>query len=347
MMETYDIAIIGTGPAGVSAAITATIRNKKIILFGSRELSDKIRKAHLIQNYPGLPECSGEDLSNAFAAHLQKMGIEITEEKINAVYPMGETFALQTMKNEMHQARSVILASGMVQGKLLPGEEELVGRGISYCATCDAPLYRGRSVAVIGYSPEAEEEVNFLSEVASEVLYFPVYRDEPKVSESVKVLRQIPQAILNKEAAEEALSLAQADPAKSSAKAPDSAKAPADSKALSAAGEVLSAASEALSVDALHPGQLALQPVQLAVQTAECAYPADGIFVLRSSVPAKQLIPGIEMDGEHVKVNLQMETSVPGCFACGDITGKPYQYVKAAGQGNVAALSAVGYLDQK
>lgn len=333
MMETYDIAIIGTGPAGVSAAITATIRNKKIILFGSRELSDKIRKAHLIQNYPGLPECSGEDLSNAFAAHLEKMGIEITEEKINVVYPMGETFALQTMKNEMYQARSVILACGMVQGKLLPGEEELVGRGVSYCATCDAPLYRGRSVAVIGYSPEAEEEVNFLSEVASEVLYFPVYRDEPKVAESVKVLRQIPQAILNKEAAEEALSLDQADPAKSSAKAPDSAKAPADSKALSAA-------SEALSVEALHPGQLA-------VQTAEGAYPADGIFVLRSSVPAKQLIPGIEMDGEHVKVNLQMETSVPGCFACGDITGKPYQYVKAAGQGNVAALSAVGYLDQK
>ena len=334
MMEIYDIAIIGTGPAGVSAAITATIRNKKIILFGSRELSDKIRKAHLIQNYPGLPECSGEDLSNAFAAHLEKMGIEITEEKINAVYPMGETFALQTMKNEMYQARSVILACGMVQGKLLPGEEELVGRGISYCATCDAPLYRGRSVAVIGYSAEAEEEVNFLSEVASEVLYFPVYRDEPKVAESVKVLRQIPQAILNKEAAEEALPLAQADPAKSSAKD-------------LASGEVLSATGEALSVDALHPGQLALQPGQLAVQTAEGAYPADGIFVLRSSVPAKQLIPGIEMDGEHVKVNLQMETSVPGCFACGDITGKPYQYVKAAGQGNVAALSAVGYLDQK
>lgn len=320
MMEIYDIAIIGTGPAGISAAITATIRNKKIILFGSRELSDKIRKAHLIQNYPGFPECSGEDLCNAFAAHLEKMGIEIAEEKINAVYPMGETFALQTMKNEMHQARSVILACGMVQGKLLPGEEELVGRGVSYCATCDAPLYRGRSVAVIGYSPEAEEEVNFLSEVASEVLYFPVYRVEPKVSESVKVVRQIPQAILNKEAAEEAFSLAQADPAKSSAKD--------------------LASGEALSVDALKQGQLA-------VQTTKGTFPADGIFVLRSSVPAGQLIPGIEMDGEHVKVNLQMETSVPGCFACGDITGRPYQYVKAAGQGNVAVLSAVSYLDQK
>ena len=319
-METYDIAIIGTGPAGISAAITATIRNKKIILFGSRELSDKIRKAHLIQNYPGFPECSGEDLCNAFAAHLEKMGIEITEEKINAVYPMGETFALQTMKNEMHQARSVILACGMVQGKLLPGEEDLVGRGVSYCATCDAPLYRGRSVAVIGYSLEAEEEVNFLSEVASEVLYFPVYRVEPKVSESVKVVRQIPQAILNKEAAEEAFSLAQADPAKSSAKD--------------------LASGEALSVDALKQGQLA-------VQTTKGTFPADGIFVLRSSVPAGQMIPGIEMDGEHVKVNLQMETSELGCFACGDITGRPYQYVKAAGQGNVAVLSAVSYLDQK
>ena len=87
--------------------------------------------------------------------------------------------------------------------------------------------------AVIGYSPEAEEEVNFLSEVASEVLYFPVYRDEPKVSESVKVVRQIPQAILNKEAAEEAFSLAQADPAKSSAKDL------ASGEALSAAGEAV------------------------------------------------------------------------------------------------------------
>ena len=175
-------------------------------------------------------------------------------------------------------------------------------------------------MAVIGYSPEAEEEVNFLSEVASEVLYFPIYRDEPKVSESVKVVRQIPQAILNKEAAEEAFSLDQADPAKSSAKD--------------------LASGEALSVDVLKQGQLA-------VQTTKGTFPADGIFVLRSSVPAGQLIPGIEMNGEHVKVNLQMETSVPGCFACGDITGRPYQYVKAAGQGNVAVLSAVSYLDQK
>ena len=69
-MERYDIAIIGTGPAGISAAITATIRNKNIVLLGSRNFSDKIEKAHLIENYPGLPEISGEDMADAFRKHL-------------------------------------------------------------------------------------------------------------------------------------------------------------------------------------------------------------------------------------------------------------------------------------
>lgn len=313
-MEIYDMAIIGTGPAGVSAAITATIRNKNIVLFGTRNLSDKIRKAHLIQNYPGLPERTGTELCDAFADHLDKMRIEITEQKINMVYAMGDKFALQTMSNEMYQARSVILASGMVQGSLLPGEEELVGRGVSYCATCDAPLYRGRSVAVIGYSPEAEKEANFLSEIASEVRYFPLYQQEPQVAKSVEIMRQVPRAILNNEDAKE--TLARVNP------------------------QGVSAHGGALPTKTLQPGQPA-------VETEESVLPVDGIFVLRSSIPAKQLIPGIEMDGEHVKVNLQMETSLPGCFACGDVTGRPYQYVKAAGQGNVAALSAAEYLDRE
>ena len=105
-METYDIAIIGTGPAGISAAITATIRNKKIILFGSRELSDKIRKAHLIQNYPGFPECSGEDLCNAFAAHLEKMGIEIKMCIRDRLKPMQRQ-TLYKMQNWMRQIEAV------------------------------------------------------------------------------------------------------------------------------------------------------------------------------------------------------------------------------------------------
>ena len=81
--------------------------------------------------------------------------------------------------------------------------------------------------------------------------------------------------------------------------------------------------------------------------TSAGSYPADCIFILRESVSPKNLVPGLQMDGNHVAVNLQMETNVPGCFACGDIAGRPYQYIKSAGQGNIAALSAVSYLDQK
>ena len=79
--------------------------------------------------------------------------------------------------------------------------------------------------------------------------------------------------------------------------------------------------------------------------TTGSAYDLDGVFFLRESVSPGQLVPGLEMDEGHVKVDRSMKTNIPGCFACGDITGQPYQYIKAAGEGNVAALSAVSYLD--
>ena len=127
-MERYDIAIIGTGPAGLSAAITATIRNKKVLLLGSRDLSGKLNKAHEIQNYLGFPAVKGEDLAAAFQKHIAEMGISITEKRVSAVYAMGDYFALQAGE-DMVEATAVILATGVVQGKPLPGEEELLGRG--------------------------------------------------------------------------------------------------------------------------------------------------------------------------------------------------------------------------
>jgi len=283
-MSRYDIAIIGTGPAGLSAAITATIRNKKVLLLGSRDLTLKLQKAHEIQNYLGFPAVSGAELAAAFQRHIDQMGIEITEKRINAVYAMGDYFALQS-GDEMIEASSVILATGVVQGKPLPGEEELLGHGVSYCATCDAPLYRGKRAAVIGYSPKEEAEAAFLAEVCSEVLYFPTYKEETSLPESVRVIREKVTGIEN-----------------------------------TAEGRV--------------------------VKTAENGYTVDGVFVLREAVAPGQLVPGLEVDGSHVAVNRKMEASIPGIFACGDIAGAPYQYIKAAGEGNVAALSAVSYLDQ-
>ncbi|MBR1585373.1 MAG: NAD(P)/FAD-dependent oxidoreductase [Clostridia bacterium] len=283
-MERYDVAIIGTGPAGLSAAITATIRNKKVLLLGSKDLSQKLAKAHEIQNYLGFPAVKGADLAAAFQRHIDQMGIEITEKRINAVYSMGDYFSLQA-GDEMIEATAVILATGVVQGKPLPGEEELLGRGVSYCATCDAPLYRGKEVAVIGYSPREEEEAAFLSEVCSRVLYFPTYKEETHLPEGVSVIREKVTGIEK-----------------------------ADEKRL--------------------------------VKTDEKGYAVDGVFVLREAVAPGQLVPGLAVDGSHVAVDRKMAASIPGCFACGDIAGTPYQYIKAAGEGNVAALSAVAYIDQ-
>ena len=181
----YDVAIIGTGPAGVSAALTAKNRNLSILLLGSREMSEKVAKAHEIRNYPGLPSVKGQDLANAFRKQLEEMEIPITETRIGAVYAMGDYFALQAGE-EMPEAKTVILATGVVMAKPLPGEEELLGRGVSYCATCDAPLYRGRTAAVIGYSPREEAEVAFLSNVCSKVTYFPMYKEEPDLPAAVE-----------------------------------------------------------------------------------------------------------------------------------------------------------------
>ena len=285
-MERYDIAIIGTGPAGISAAITAKIRNKRLLLFGSQPVSPKVEKAHEIQNYPGLPAVSGAGLAEALTNHLAAMDIAVTREQVGAVYEMGGYYGIQT-GGGIYEAQTVILATGVAMGRPLPGEEKLLGRGVSYCATCDAPLYRGKTAAVIGYNAEAEAEADFLSEMAAKVYYFPMYKPQPRVCEAVEVVRELPEAIEGE-------------------------------------GKVSG------------------------VRTREGnSFAADGVFVLRDAVAADRLVPGLATDGPHAAVNLQMETNLPGCFACGDLAGRPYQYIKAAGQGNVAALSAVAYLDGK
>ena len=284
-MSRYDIAIIGSGPAGLEAAITAKIRNKEIILFGSRDLSKKVSSAHEVLNYLGLPSISGKDMEEAFRRHIQEMGIEITEDKITAVYAYGDYFMLQRNNGELVEATTVILATGVVAGKPYPGEETFLGRGVSYCATCDAPLYKGKTVAVVGGSAHEEAEADFLSEVCGKVYYFPLYKETPSFRGDVEVIYEKPVEILG-----------------------------------------------TMKVSAL--------------RTDKGEYPVDCVFVLRDAQFPGQLVPGLETEGNAVKTDLQMKTNLPGLFVAGDLAGQPYQYIKSAGQGNVAALSAVNYLAQ-
>ena len=284
----YDIAIIGTGPAGISAAITAKLRNKNIILFGNKDLRDKINKAHSIKNYTGLPNVTGEELATALKNHLNDLDIEITEKRVNAVYSMGEYFALQVGK-EMIESKSLIIATGVTASKTLENEDEFLGRGVSYCATCDAHFCKGKDVAVIAYTKEAEEDALFLSEVCSSIKYFPLYDISNEIFDkygNIQIIKDKPIGFAGNMKAEKII-------------------------------------------------------------CENSSYDAFSTFVVRNNISADKLVPGLKTDGTHIIVDLQMETNIKGLFACGDIAGKPYQYIKSAGQGNIAALSAVAYLANK
>ena len=144
----YDCAVIGTGPAGLSAALNLKIHEKSFLWIGRRALSDKIARAEQIRNYPGFPDAGGDALAGAFRRHAEAMGLEITEAMVNSILPMGDHYALMAGA-DFYEARTLILTTGINQAGTLPGEAERVGRGVSYCATCDGGLYRGRTIAVV------------------------------------------------------------------------------------------------------------------------------------------------------------------------------------------------------
>ena len=164
----YDVLIIGAGPAGCSAALTLRNRNKTVLMAytgdGALGLAEKIN------NYPGTRGKSGREMLELFRAEALDAGAEIRKEKVSQLLPMGDTFSA-IVGPEIVSTRSVLLTIGASRGKEIPGEQTLLGRGVSYCATCDAMLYRGRPVLVIGTDQESVEEANFLSGVCSSVQY--------------------------------------------------------------------------------------------------------------------------------------------------------------------------------
>lgn len=191
MNERYDIAIIGSGPAGLSAALNARIRKKSFIIFGSKNLSNKLEKAEKINNYLGFFNRSGKEIKEEFEKHIEAMDINITEEKVNNIYSMGKYFSI--MANEkIYEATTIILATGVNFGKPFKGEEEFLGRGVGYCATCDAPLYKEKVVTIISYNKQEEKEANFLATVASKVYYVPMYKEEVEVDSSIEIIKDIP-----------------------------------------------------------------------------------------------------------------------------------------------------------
>ena len=238
-----------------------------------------------IKNYLGMPSVSGEELKEAFLQHILEMGITITNAHIDGIYPMGGYFVLSS-GSKMYEAKAVILATGAKASNLIPGEQQLLGNGVSYCATCDGLVYEGRTVAVVAYDEREEEDVRYLAKIARKVVFLPQYRSS-LVGRNVETVSGKP-----------------------------------------------------VGVKKLDDG------LCLSLENGETVI-ADGIFLLRDGdMSPTGLLPGLNREKNFIKVDRMMRTNVEGCFAAGDCVGAPFQYIKAAGEGNIAAHSAVAYLAQ-
>ncbi len=281
---TYDIAIIGAGPAGVSAAINARILDKSFIwLAGSLE-SKKVSKAEKILNYPGLPAVSGEELAKALRRHCESLSISPQAAKVTGIYPSKKSFTILA-GDEAPEARSVILCLGVESFKPIPGELDFLGRGISYCATCDGFLYRGKTIAVLCTDKRLEHEISFLAGIAAKVYLMPMYPGCEVQGDNIQMIQKYPRSF---------------------------------------------------------EGGMRLEKVCFKDGDGDIA--VDGAFLLKESLPPASLIQGLATEDGHIAVSRSCATNIPGVFAAGDCTGRPYQYAKAVGEGNVAAHSAVEYL---
>jgi len=276
--------------AGISAALTLQANGKSFLMFGSNRLSEKIEKAELIRNYPGLTNVTGMQFVEALQAQLKAMEIEIKNEKVAGMYALNGKFGVATNEGGYYESRAVILASGVESIKQIHGESEFLGRGVSYCATCDGFLYKGKKIAVVCTSKRLEHEIELLAGFADKVYAITLYQNVQLKADNVVQLKKMPVKIEGEKRVERMVF----------------------AQAIDGENKVLE---------------------------------IDGVFMLRETLFPTTLLGGLEISSDnHVVVSRNMETNIRGCFAAGDCTGRPYQYAKAIGEGNVAAHAVTEYL---
>ena len=169
-MEIYDLIIIGGGPAGITAGIYAARQKLNTLLITKSFGGQVARKAIMIENYPGFEEISGMELIQKLEKHLRKQKIDIERDEVTKLKKIGEKFFVQTKSKNRFQSKAVIVASGADPRPLeVPGEKEFIGKGVSYCTTCDAPLFANKTVAVIGGGNAGFEAAIFLSLIAKKI----------------------------------------------------------------------------------------------------------------------------------------------------------------------------------
>lgn len=174
--DMYDVAIIGAGPAGLSAALTLKMHNKSIVWFGTNALSDKVERSERIANYVGFSSISGKELNKRFRAQIETANLELTDKMVTQITSSKQGFMVLA-DNDIYKAKTVLLAIGSVPAKGINNEQELLGRGVSYCATCDGFLYKDKTIAVFCGAKRYEHEVDYLAELAEKVYLYTAYEN--------------------------------------------------------------------------------------------------------------------------------------------------------------------------
>jgi len=276
----FPVAVVGGGLAGYTAALTLKSLRVPYVWLGTKPFGEKLPAAEYVRNVPAFTG-DGTAFAAALREQAEREGIAFTRARIDGIFA-GNPFTL-TQTGEAITARAVILATGVQLSATVKGESELIGRGVSYCAVCDGALYRGKDIAVLIYSEEFAQEVEYLAGFARTVTVFCV-RCKPQFrAENILIVEGIPKEIV---------------------------------------------------------GEKRVQ----AVRHSNGEVAVDGVFLLKHSVPPSALAGGLRTENGAVCVGRNMETNLDGLFAAGDVTGKPFQFVKAAGEGLVAAYSAAEYV---
>ena len=185
----YDILIVGGGPAGMTAALYASRANKSVCLIEKASFGGQITSSPRVENFPGTMQMSGSDFGNQMAGQILALGVDVEMETVIGIRNAGAYKVVVTEEGGNHQGRAVIVATGVKHRRLsLPGEEQLIGNGVYFCAVCDGAYFKDKPVAIIGGGNSALQEALLLSETCSEITIvqnLPEFTGEMKLQEAV------------------------------------------------------------------------------------------------------------------------------------------------------------------
>lgn len=334
MEKIYDVIIVGSGPAGLTAAIYTTRASLKTLVIAGVKWGGQLQLTSLVENFPGFPEgIQGPDLMSNMRKQAEHHGAEIIEQEFVSGDFSNKPFKITTEDGKSYEAKSVILASGADARWLgVPGEEEKIGRGVSSCATCDAAFFKDKNVIVVGGGDSAMEEALVLSKSSKNVFLVhrkgefrasQIMQDRVKETKNIHIVFNTQITEIGGEFKVQSVKL------KTN---------PSDKSLFTKSPEEL---------DKITLGGLfSAKTISKDENFIYWEMPIDGVFVAIGHIPNTKAFQGIELDEQgYIKVQNHFHTNIEGVFVAGDVHDRQYrQAITAAGFGSAAALEAEKWL---